>query len=63
VTLGYTFPSALWGDQSVIRSARLFVDVQNLFVITDFEGFDPEFTETNPYPQAVSTTVGVNIQF
>lgn len=63
VTLGYTFPQKLWNDQSFIRSARIFLDVQNLFVITDFEGFDPEFTEINPYPQAVSTTVGVNVQF
>lgn len=62
ITLGYTFPSELLGTK-LIRSARIFVDVQNLGLLTNFEGLDPEINEINPYPQAVSTTVGVNIGF
>ena len=62
ITLGYTLSKSLL-SKTFIRSARIFFDVQNLAKITKFEGFDPEFTEINPYPQAVSTTVGVNVGF
>jgi TonB-dependent starch-binding outer membrane protein SusC len=62
ITLGYNFSKDLLGG-NIIRSARIFVDVQNLAKFTKFDGFDPEFTEINPYPQAVSTTLGVNIGF
>jgi TonB-linked SusC/RagA family outer membrane protein len=62
ITLGYTFTSSVL-KSTFIRNARLFVDVQNLGRITNFEGFDPEILETNPYPQALSTTVGINLGF
>lgn len=62
ITLGYTFPGGLLGAR-FIRSARMFVDVQNLGLITGFDGLDPEITEINPYPQTLSTTLGVNIGF
>jgi len=59
VTLGYTLPL----HASAIKSLRFFVDIQNLAVITNYKGYDPEYTETNPYPQAVSTTFGINANF
>jgi hypothetical protein len=59
VTLGYKLPI----KASFIKSLRFFVDVQNLAIITNYKGYDPEYTETNPYPQAVSTTFGVNANF
>jgi hypothetical protein len=51
--------------------ARIFVDVQNVALLTNYAGFDPELFQTlstvqpspNPYPPAVSTTVGVNLTF
>jgi hypothetical protein len=58
ITFGYTLNA-----KKVIRSARLFVDVQNLAVFTNYKGYDPEITETNPYPQTLSTTLGININF
>ncbi|MDQ2657510.1 MAG: SusC/RagA family TonB-linked outer membrane protein [Bacteroidota bacterium] len=59
ITLGYTF-----GSNRVFRSARLFVDVQNVALLTNYDGFDPELAQTaNPYPPAVSTTLGVNLTF
>ena len=58
VTLGYTV-----NTKKIIRSARLFVDVQNLALFTNYKGYDPEITETNPYPQNLSSTIGVNINF
>lgn len=55
------------------KSARVFVTGQNLFVITNYSGFDPEVNtpkpvdnvpsfgiEYTPYPSARSFTVGIN---
>jgi TonB-linked SusC/RagA family outer membrane protein len=61
ITLGYTF-----NPKKIISSARLFVDVQNAALWTNYKGYDPEIAvgnEGNPYPQALSTTVGININF
>ncbi len=38
-TLGYTFPIA---KSNIIKSLRTYVNGQNLFVITDYTGVDPE---------------------
>lgn len=58
ISLGYTL-----NTKKIIRSARLFVDVQNLALFTNYKGYDPEITEANPYPQNLSSTIGVNINF
>ena len=58
ISLGYTF-----NTKRLIRSARVFADLQNLAVFTNYKGYDPELSEANPYPQALSTTIGVNINF
>ena len=65
ITLGYTYNA-----KKIIRSARLFVDVQNVALWTNYKGYDPETATTvvggeggNPYPQALSTTVGISIGF
>jgi len=44
MTLGYTFSnvSALSRVVGVIRRARIYVAANNLFVITPYDGFDPE---------------------
>lgn len=59
VTLGYKLPLR----DKFIKSLRFFVDVQNLAIITNYKGYDPEYTEVNPYPQALSTTFGINANF
>jgi len=61
ITLGYTFT-----PRKILRSARLFVDVQNVALWTNYKGYDPEIAvgaEGNPYPQTLSTTVGLSISF
>ena len=58
ISLGYTK-----NTKKIIQSARLFIDVQNLALFTNYKGYDPEITESNPYPQNLSTTIGVNINF
>jgi TonB-dependent starch-binding outer membrane protein SusC len=58
ITLGYTLKPG-----KLIRSARIFVDVQNVGLWTNYKGYDPEIAEGNPYPQTLSTTLGVNVNF
>ncbi|ETZ19215.1 hypothetical protein N824_10765 [Pedobacter sp. V48] len=58
VTLGYTFQR-----MKIVRSVRMFLDLQNLATITNYNGYDPELSEDNPYPQTLSTTFGINVNF
>lgn len=72
VNLGYTMrPKA----KAFYSSLRLYLQAQNLFVITKYYGFDPEVSSNggaNPetagvdyaaYPQARTITFGVNFNF
>ena len=72
LTLGYTVRKAPW----VFKSLRFTLTGQNLFVITDFTGFDPEVNidkniddvpsygiEYTPYPSARTFTFGLNVSF
>lgn len=61
VSLSYTLPSGLFGPGSPLRRARVFVNLQDLGVISNYPGFDPELTEPNPYPRSYSTTVGIEL--
>lgn len=63
VTLGYTLPQKMFLKSNFIRGARFFVDAQNVLTITAFDGFDPELTTGNPYPQALSLSFGFNLNF
>lgn len=67
VSLGYNIPVP-----NIIRKARLYVSAQNLFVITDYKGFDPEVNnqgqnnlnrgdDYDAYPRARTFTVGLNL--
>jgi TonB-linked SusC/RagA family outer membrane protein len=62
LTFGYTLPDNL-AKKMKINLLRVFVDFQNLYTITSFKGIDPEITEQNPYPQALSSTIGINVSF
>ena len=62
VTLGYTFPKWLDGKASL----RLFAGAQNIFVLTDYTGLDPEITngiDNTIYPRQRSYLFGANIKF
>ena len=64
ITLGYSLPSNIIKGQKLFRSARVFVDVQNLFFITNTTGLDPEMSRNNnPYPIALTTAFGISAQF
>ena len=62
VTLGYTF------DKSIIKAAslRFTAGVQNVFVLTKYDGLDPEKfngIDNNVYPRARTFLFGVNANF
>lgn len=62
ITLGYNFPQ-LWNDTS---SLRVFLGVQNPFVITKYEGLDPEVfsgVDGNIYPRATTWSLGLVLGF
>jgi TonB-linked SusC/RagA family outer membrane protein len=61
ISLGYTVPASRFIKE--ISSARIYINLENLAVLTDYEGFDPEYADANPYPQAISTTFGINVTF
>ncbi|MBF7092302.1 TonB-dependent receptor [Flavobacterium sp. ALJ2] len=62
VTLGYTF------DKSLLKAAslRFTLGVQNVFVLTKYDGLDPEKfngIDNNVYPRARTFLFGVNANF
>ncbi len=62
VTLGYTLPQKVLSALK-LKTIRIYADFQNLYVFTKYKGIDPELSDVNPYPQALSTTFGVNVSF
>lgn len=45
---------------------RIYATAQNPFIITKYEGLDPEVKsgiDSNPYPRAFTFLLGVNLQF
>jgi TonB-linked SusC/RagA family outer membrane protein len=60
INLGYTLPSYFTGS---IKSIRLNFSLRDIATFTNYSGFDPEFSEVNPYPFAYSATLGVDIKF
>jgi len=64
ITLGYTHDF-----KKYISSARIYFDIQNAFVITEYKGADPEVDARSvkgapaPYPMARTYSLGLNINF
>jgi len=67
-TLGYNIK----GINKYIKTLRLYTSVNNLFVITDFTGVDPEVNQggiapgvdyNNFYPKTRTFLFGVNVSF
>ena len=76
VTLGYQFNTQKLGISKFISNARLSVTGQNLWVQTNYDGYDPEVNKDNSingvlsygidylsYPKAKSVIVGLNLTF
>ncbi|MFD2512926.1 SusC/RagA family TonB-linked outer membrane protein [Pontibacter locisalis] len=63
VILAYKVPTSVV-ERAKLRRARLFVQAQNLFTITEFTGFDPEIDNNIlqfNYPVPRTYTVGIEI--
>jgi TonB-linked SusC/RagA family outer membrane protein len=63
ISLSYNIPASIFGAGNPVRRARIFVNLEDLGVISNYPGFDPEYTEPNPYPKSYSTTVGIELNF
>lgn len=71
VTIGYTLPRSLtkkWG----MSKLRVYASASNLFIITNYSGFDPEVDvqsgltpsmDFNRYPRNRQFSLGVNVTF
>jgi iron complex outermembrane receptor protein len=75
LTFGYTFTGAIL-EKVKIKSARLFVNGQNLLLFTNYSGFDPEVNVNKSfngvpsmgmdyiaYPKAKTFSMGLNVNF
>ncbi|MGB0862342.1 MAG: SusC/RagA family TonB-linked outer membrane protein, partial [Saprospiraceae bacterium] len=73
LTLGYNIDAS---ESNIFSSVRLYVAGQNLFVITQYSGQDPEVNtnkaiegvpsagiDYTPYPMARTFTLGANVRF
>jgi hypothetical protein len=61
ITLGYTLPSTIFNKY--ISNARFYIDGQNLFILTNYNGVDPETDGPDSYPNQRTFSVGVNLTF
>lgn len=65
ITFGYTFPKT-WMHNIGLQSLRLYLNITNPFVFTDYKGFDPEWAGANLQnggPASVTYQFGVNLKF
>ena len=66
ITLGYSFANFLKYKNYSGIDGRVYLTVQNPFIITKYDGLDPEVAggiDSNPYPRAMSFQLGLNLQF
>jgi TonB-linked SusC/RagA family outer membrane protein len=60
ITLGYTIPIS----KKILNSIRMYADVNNPFVITNWNGVDPETdNDRYAYPNVTSFSLGIDISF
>ncbi len=66
ITLGYSFDKLFRTAAYNGIAGRIYATVQNPFIITKYDGLDPEVKsgiDSNPYPRAMTFLLGVNLQF
>ena len=73
LTLGYTLPESALSDLG-IGKLRLYVTANNVFIITNYSGLDPEVStrrrtpltpgvDYSPYPRSRQVVFGLNLNF
>lgn len=66
VSVSYNLPSNLFGNGNFIQGARVYAIGRNLWTLTDYIGFDPEFYSngsTGTYPGTRQYTLGLELSF
>ena len=66
--MGYTFPAS--ATKKLFSKLRVYVQVKNAFVFTDYSGYDPEISggvldtgiDRGSYPQARTYSIGLDIK-
>ncbi len=64
ITLGYTFDRPI--KKFASNSIRLWAGMQNVFILSDYSGLDPEVfngIDNNIYPRPRTILIGANIKF
>ena len=73
ISLSYTLPHT-WLKNVFLNNVKIYCNIQNLFTITKYDGFDPEVgslrgtallngVDYSRYPSPRIYTVGLNVQF
>lgn len=73
ITLGYTFPKSML-KRIKIESLRIYANIQNLWTITGYDGYDPEIgastasvnvmgLDNGRYPSPTTYSFGLNVSF
>ena len=75
ITLGYTFPKRVL-EKARIDNIRVYMNVQNLYTFTKYQGFDPEVgastqdssgltfgVDNGRYPSPMTCSFGINVTF
>ena len=73
ISFGYTFPKK-WISKVGIENLRLYCNIQNLFTITGYDGYDPEIgvstmspnvygVDYGRYPSPTTYSFGLNMSF
>lgn len=69
VMLKYNIPT---GTRAILRNANIYISVENLLTITDYEGYNPDVSsfgdsnivlDYNAYPLARVYSLGLNLEF
>ena len=64
LTLGYKLPKQIT-DKINLESLRFYVQAQNLFIISDYKGLNPEMetggVDLNGTPRAKVLSLGLNV--
>lgn len=66
ITFGYNVPKRFFNENAVIKSAKIFVQGENIMTWTKWRGYDPEGLGTFPlsvYPNPRTFSLGVNLDF
>lgn len=66
VTVSYTIPGNVFGNNSFVQGVRLYAIGRNLWTLTNYLGFDPEFFNNGSqgtYPGTRQYTLGVEFSF